>query len=226
MINQPDSDAAASGSLAGVLSGVLQAFLRDDIDDMLPAIVEAYDAATNRARVRPIVKMLTTDGQRVPRASVASVPVFRFGAGGFFIAMPVKAGDFGWIKANDRDTSLILQQGPREEIPNTATFHSFQSAMFFPDTFRAWAIDGSNSDAMVLQSLDGAVCIALHAGKLTVKAPEWEIDVATTTWKGDLNMQGQIDLTVGSITDGGKDVGKGHKHSGVQTGSGESGPPV
>lgn len=225
MINTPDTDPATGGSLPGTLAAVLQAFLRDSIDDMLPAIVESYDAATNRARVRPIAKMLTTDGQAVRRASVASVPVFRFGAGGFFIAMPVKAGDFGWIKANDRDTSLILQQGPREEIPNTATFHSFQSAMFFPDTFRDWAIDGSNADAMVLQSLDGSVCIALHGNKLVVTAPSWEINVPETTWTGNINLAGNFAGT-GSMSSNGQDISNNHRHSGVEPGSGNTGGVV
>lgn len=225
-VSPPGVDPAESGSLAAVLSGVFQAFKRDDLDGLLPAIVEDYDRQSNRARVRPIVKMLTTDGQARPRASVASIPVFRFGAGGFFIAMPVKRGDFGWILAADRDLSLVLQQGPREEIPNTATFHNFSSGWFIPDTFRSWAIDGANADALVIQTMDGSVCVALHEGKLTFTAPAAEFNIPETTWKGNVTLEGGLSASNGVMTHNGVNIGAQHKHSGVEPGPGTSGDPV
>lgn len=225
-------DQANDGSLASTLHSFLQSFLRDGVDDMLPARVISYDDSTNRATIQPLVMMGTSDGKKISRASVASVPVFRFGGGGFFIRFPIKAGDFGWIKANDRDISLILQRGGLEDWPNTQRLHDFSDAMFFPDTLKDWVIDGGNTDALVIQSMDGSVCVALHGGKLTMTAPEMNVDIPQTTWKGDITMQGSMsaegnfNASGGSFTHNGVNVGSDHRHSGVQSGGSISGEPV
>ncbi|SUW68951.1 phage baseplate protein [Bordetella avium] len=59
------------------------------------------------------------------------------------------------------DVSLMFQRGGQEDWPNTERLHSFSDAMFFPDTLKDWAIDGENSDALVIQSMTGAVCVSL-----------------------------------------------------------------
>ena len=102
-----------------------------NIDDMLPATVVSYDDTSNRAVVKPLVMMVTTAGKKVGRGALANIPVFRFGGGGFY-PHAGKTGDFGWLKANDRDISLIFQRGGLEDEPNTARLHTFSDAMFFP----------------------------------------------------------------------------------------------
>ncbi len=100
-MNKPNSDMASDGSLAGQFAAAFRSLLMN-IDDMLPATVVSYDDTSNRAVVKPLVMMVTTAGKKVGRGALANIPVFRFGGGGFFIRMPVKPGDFGWLKANDR----------------------------------------------------------------------------------------------------------------------------
>jgi hypothetical protein len=146
------------------------------IDDMLPATVVSYDEDANRATIQPLVTMMTQDGEKVSRAQVFDAPVFRFGGGGFFIRYPIKAGDFGWLKANDRDISLILQNGGvQEDMPNTERLHSFSDALFIPDALKGWAVAGKNKDAMVIQSLDGKSVIALHNNKIVIEAGTVEL---------------------------------------------------
>jgi hypothetical protein len=220
-------DQASKDALAPSLQGFLRSALMG-VDDMLPARVVSYDDASNRAVIQPLVMMGTSDGKKVARAQVASVPVFRFGGGGFFIRFPIKAGDFGWLKANDRDISLILQRGGLEDWPNTERIHSFSDAMFFPDTLKDWVIDGGNADALVIQSMNGAVCIALHGDKITMTAPNMEVDIPNTEWRGNISLDGSfsvptggsVSIDGGSITHNGKDIGSKHKHGGVQPGSG------
>lgn len=203
-MSQPNTDNADSGSMAGILKSWLRSFIRENLDDMLPAKVVSYDDVTNRAVVKPLVMVKTTDGQKVSRTQIPNIKVFRFGGGGFFIRFPIKAGDFGWLKANDRDISLVFQRGGLEDWPNTDRLHSFSDAMFFPDTLKDWAIDGANSDALVIQSMDGSVCVALHDGKITMKAPEMEVNIPNTTWTGNITLNGNQtidgDLTVSGMT--------------------------
>lgn len=250
MISKPNTNTANDGDLAGVLGAFLKSRLMN-IDDMLPAVVVSYDDASNRATLKPLVQMLDTAGNKIPRANIHNIPVFRFGGGGFFMRFPIKAGDFGWIKANDRDISLVFQRGGLEDIPNTERIKSFSDAMFFPDTLKGWLIDGGNLDAVVLQSMDGASVISVHQDKVEIKTENINLEsktVSIETETFELNAQSTTinspDLTIesdplqvgsggssfnsdlntnGNITNKGKDIGAGHTHSGVQSGGDNSG---
>jgi hypothetical protein len=196
---KPDIDQASEGSPGGTMREVLEQWLRNDVDDMVPATVISYDDVKNRAVLKPIVMLGTTEGQKMSRAQVSNIPVFRFGGGGFFIRAPIKPGDMGWLKANDRDLSLIMQGGGKEDWPNTTRLHSFSDAMFFPDTFKSWVIDGANLDAMVIQSIDGSVCMSVHADKVNVKTPLFEVESPLSTFSGDIEVSGTSLLT-GQVT--------------------------
>ncbi len=155
----PSFDPANRGNLAAVIRFVLTKFLQGT-DDMLPAKVISYDRATNRAQVVPLLAIITTGNTQVQRAQIASVPVLQLGGGGFVISCPLKAGDLGWIKANDSDVSLFLKS-LKASPPNTARLHSFEDAMFIPDTMFQ-NVHISDPDSMSIQNLDGSVKIALN----------------------------------------------------------------
>ena len=250
-LNKPNSNQATQSNLAGKISDTLQKWLRGEVDDMLPATVVSYNDTTNRAVIRPIVMVGTTSGGKVPRAQIPNIPVFRFGGGGYFMRHPIKPGDFGWIKANDRDISLIMQAAGKEEWPNTERLHSFSDAMFFPDTVKDWIIAGGNVDGSVWQSMDGTRCIALNETSIDVLAPNInatatekifatapEITASATTsitasaptinlTATILNIDAATVAIVGSsLTHNGVSVGSTHKHDGVTIGSGNTGEPI
>ena len=208
-VNSPNIDQANEGSDAGTLKAALSNWLLNEVDDMVPCRVISYNDQTNRATLQPLVMMGSTSGAKVSRAQVPNIPVFRFGGGGFFMRFPIKAGDVGWLKANDNDISLIMQAGGGEDWPNTKRQHSFSDAMFFPDTFRNWAIDGTNIDAAVWQSMDGQACIALAADKITLSMGAVKIEVS----------QAGVAITSppGTLTHNGINVGDTHEHIGPAT---------
>lgn len=207
-VQAPDRNPAVEGNLSGTMRDTLTKWLRDEVDDMLPAIVVSYDDTTNRARVRPMIRVVSTGGQEVNRAEIASVPVYRFGGGGFFIRFPLKPGDLGWIKANDRDISVYLQRAGRAAAPPTKFFHKFSNGLFLPDTLRQWVIAGEDSDAAVLQSLDGATVVSVGAGKLSLRQGASRIDVTA----------GAVDITSPVLRHNGVNIGATHVHGGVQAG--------
>lgn len=222
---KPNLDSGDSGSLAGSLRSFIDSYVRENLSDMLPASVVSYDKQKNRAIIQPLVMIGTTAGGKVARARCASVPVFRFGGGGFFIAMPLKPGDFGWIKANDRDISLILQRGGREDWPNTTRLHSFSDAMFFPDTLKDWVINGKNIDALVIQSMDGSTCIAVDDGRVEIDSSlQVKINATTTEINSNVNINGNLSV-VGTMRNNSINVGSDHVHGGVESGSGSTGGP-
>lgn len=156
----PSRNSSDDGTLVGALKIVLTKFLQG-VDDMLPAKVIAYDAATNLASVQPLIAVVSTANERIPRAVVAAIPVAQFGAGGFVMRFPVTPGDLGWIKANDRDISLF-KRAHTVTSPNTQRKHSFEDALFIPETMlQGVTIDPLDADNAVWQSFDGTVRIAL-----------------------------------------------------------------
>jgi len=169
----PSIDPSSRGDLSGTVRLILTKFLQS-VDDMLPARVIAYDRTTNRARVQPLVAIVTTDKKQVQRAQIASLPVFQFGGGGFVLSFPLNSGDLGWIKASDRDISLFLQ-ALNESPPNTQRLHSFEDALFIPETmFKDVVINEEDAENVVFQTVDGTVRIALFDDKVKITAPRIE----------------------------------------------------
>lgn len=212
----PSKDPADEGTLAGTFRQVFRKLLQN-VDGMLPAVVESYDREANVATVRPVIALLTTTGAKVPRAAVARVPVLALGGGGFVLNFPLKQGDRGWIEASDRDISLFVQS-MNDAHPNTLRMHSFEDGRFIPDVFGAFEVGDVADDAVTLQSYDGSVRIEMSPTRIRYVAPLHEFDGLAKFNDGV--------HTFGDLKNNDVDVGSNHPHSGVQTGGGNSGPPV
>lgn len=232
--SNPSRDPANDDSLLGMARQILDKFLAQ-IDDMLPARVVSYDREANRATVVPLVKLLTTDNRQIGRAQVASVPVMLFGGDKVALSFNLKPGDLGWIKANDRDISLILQ-GYKDGAPNTLRKHSFQDAVFIPDVMHGLTINAEDDEHAVLQTLDGTVRIAIWPDRVKITKDEMFVEVGPDNLKlsnGDAGLtmspsgsvaQGHFAFPDG-ISVGGIEFGT-HKHVGVAPGGGTSGVPT
>lgn len=205
----PNADSANEGSLPGGIEAAIRAYFLNHFEGMLPAKVISYDDAKNRATIKPLVMMGTTDGVKVSRAEVANIPVYRFGGGGFFMRFPIKPGDLGWLKSNDRDISLVFQRGGLEDWPNTVRLNQFSDAMFFPDTFKEWVISGANADKAVWQSLSGDACIAMGEDSIKLSIGAVSIEITSAG----------IDLISppGTLRHNGVNVGDTHAHIGPPT---------
>lgn len=174
---QPSRDRANDGTMPGMWR---EAFtkLMQGVDGMLPAVVVAYDRTTNMATVRPVIKMMNSEGQLFDRAQVASVPVLAVGGGNFVISFPVSPGDFGWIEASDRDISLWAQTN-QDSGPNTLRMHSFSDGRFIPDKLREFTIAGEDEGGACFQSLDNSSKVVLRAdGSVVIQATDGKITVS------------------------------------------------
>lgn len=232
----PSRDPANDDSLLGMARQILDKFL-SQIDDMLPARVVSFngDRQNPRVTVVPMVKLLTTDNRQITRAQIASVPVMQFGAGGVALSFFPKPGDLGWIKANDRDISLITQ-GFKDSAPNTLRKHSFQDAVFIPDVMRGLTVAAEDQTHAVLQTLDGAVRVAIWPDrvKITKGGMYAEVGPANITLSNgaagltmtptSTTFAGHVAFPDG-VSIGGIEFGT-HKHTNVQPGGGTSGGPT
>lgn len=246
----PSRDPANDDSLVGTFKLILRKMIQNT-DDMLPAIVESHDRAKNRVKVRPVITMIDTNGQIVRRDTVEEVPVINLGGGGFFINFNLPPGSLGWIKANDRDISLFLQSY-RESKPNTKRMHSFSDALFIPDVMSGYQIDDEDSEAMVIQNLDGSVKIAMDDSGIRMKGPTANLEFNELNIECDVmgvncntlnvvatsgatindvtimpggNIQTGGNLTSAGATVGGLDFGS-HRHTDGTAPDGNTGGPI
>ena len=218
MSNTPSRNPSDDGTILGALRQALRKNTQG-IDDMLPARVLSFNRTTNRVRVQPQIKIVTTDGSVIGRAPIASVPVMNIGGGGCILSFNLQAGDLGWIKANDRDISLFLQRYVEAE-PNTARLHSFADAVFIPDVMTGWTIPGEESGRAVLQTLDGTTRISIGTGRIRLVSGSCEIEITPSgiTSSGTWAHTGTFSANGVGLTT--------HHHGGVTTGGGNTGGPT
>ena len=226
----PSRDPADDGSLLGMVKSILGKFLQS-VDDMLPARVVSYDRATNRATVVPMVKVLTTDNRQIARAQIASVPVQQLGAGGVVLSLNLQPGDLGWVKANDRDISLVMQ-AYADNAPNTLRMHDFADAVFIPDVMHGIVTVGEDAQHAVLQTLDGACRVAIWPDRVKLSAGALSVTVGPSKIiiDGPVEMTQTLKVAGHADLDGGAKIGGiefgTHKHTGVAAGSATSGGPT
>lgn len=176
--NNPSIDPADNNSLAGSMRFAFSKMLQQ-INGMLPAKVIAYDRTTNRVQVQLLIAMVTTDGSKVSRPQIASIPVLVLGGGDCMLSFPLKENDLGWVLANDRDISLFLQSYI-EAPPNTQRIKNFSDGLFIPDIMTNYTIDPEDTDNAVFSTVDGTIRIAIGTSGVKITAPNIIIDGADT----------------------------------------------
>lgn len=232
------------------LSGTMRALFKmhgQNVDNLIPAKVVNYDRANNIATVQPQIMYQDTQDQQHSRGQLANIPVISLGGGGFTINFPLVNGDFGWILAADRDFTLFLQ-AMKESEPNTQRQHSFSDSWFIPDVFRQYTINSADSNAMVIQSLDGTTRISIRAGEIDIIAPSAvKVTTPKATFSQDVEIQGNLQVDKNTTVTGQTAVNGGftsatgqnctlpanttcgginvtsHGHNGVQSGSARTG---
>jgi hypothetical protein len=192
--NNPSIDPANNDTLAGSIRFAFNKLLQQ-VNGMLPAQVIAYDRTTNRVQVQLLIAVVTTDGSRISRPQIASIPVLVLGGGGFMLSFPLNPGDLGWVLANDRDISLFLQDY-NESPPNTARIKNFSDGLFIPDIMKGYTIDPEDEAHAVLSSVDGTIRIALWPDKVKITSP-------LTLVEGDLTVTGALNAEGGLSGSGG-----------------------
>lgn len=186
-LGPPSRNPTVDGRLKTILRFVFTKMVQGSLDDMLPAKIINYNRITNMASVQPQISIVTTLNTIVDRSQVASIPVVQIGGGGYVLNFPIRAGDLGFIKANDRDISLFTQFW-RMVRPNTRRMHSFEDSIFIPSVLTGFTIESPDVENVVLQAIDGTTRLSMGAGNVCVtdqsgysQTPHAVLDVQSTT---------------------------------------------
>lgn len=194
------------------LAAAMQAVLRfNDLkfEVLLPAVVLLFDRARNVATVQPLITWVDVNDNARPRARYTEIPVMSSGGGGFHISFPLKAGDLGWIYASDRDLG-IFRATLQQSKPNTGRCHRFEDGMFIPDVFRKYVINGEDTNAMVIQSVDGATRVSIRPDNIKMTASLVTIDAPTAHFTGNVTVDKTLTATVDAVVAGISVKGHGH----------------
>jgi len=205
--------------------------LKTDVRVAIPGIVVSFDPVAQVASVQPAVRERWRDQHGnlnwVQMPVLLDVAVVFPRAGDFVLTMPLQAGDEVLVIFADMDYSAWWANGGVQNQEDIRR-HDLSDAICIPGPWsQPRVIQSYNTTAAELRSLDGTT-------KVTVKQGEIDITAATVNVNGNLNVSGALDVsesitggasTLASATIGDKDFGS-HIHGGVQTGSGDTGPPA
>ena len=189
----PSLDPSNNGTLAGMANVVLKKLMQG-IDGVLPARVVAYKGYPNNVvQVQPLINLLNTNNQEIPRGQIAQIPVCQIGGGGFVLRFNLNPGDLGLILANDRDISLFTQTW-EQAPPNTMRIKSFSDSVFLPLAFTDVIVNSEDQSNITLQTEDGSIRISLFSDRIKITG-DVEID-------GTLTVDDRI-IGLGDIASGG-----------------------
>lgn len=243
-----------------------------EIHTTLPGVIVDYDGQF--ATVRPTLDKQLANGEVLPAPKIARVPVCWpcadiNGAQALF-TMPLKAGDAVMLSFSERglDSWLGGQDGPPDDPRQFDLSDAFATPMLRPGTMTADTENVSMQyGPMTLKiSPEGEVTLNTEAPvhvtstaeidvnsdvKVTVKAPEIDLDAILTNVLGNLfilgyittgaggsgtgartKLRGPVEVVDGDVNVIGHDVKadtislKGHRHPENGTGGGTTDPPI
>lgn len=167
------SDENITGSTISMLDAIMRVESMK-IETCIPAVIMEYDRKTHLAIVKPLVNMLSSDGEELERDSI-EVPVRRIQHGAFIADFPIYRGDTGWLIASDRNTELAILENLGETTkngtangmtarPQTRHIHKYRFGFFIPD--RWGNVDladdyGASEDDAVICSRNGKTKILI-----------------------------------------------------------------
>ncbi len=204
-------------------------YMRLTLDKMLPCIVTEVSQDRTRVSVLPVIRTKLATGDFVSKAEIPNLTVASFGAGGIVSSFPIKVGNTGWIETSDRDISLFLAS-LEESDSNTERKHSFSDSRFIPDIFKGFSIAAEDDDAMVIQTLDGGVKIAIDDSQVRIVngLSRFEVNDGTInmTAPNGINMNGAVINGEGVITDGTGITSNSHYHTQEPDSEGDAQAPT
>lgn len=133
----------------------------------IPASVQSYDAATQRATVQAGVQLQLQDGSTISEPVFANVPVAWPSAGGYSIHAPLSAGDEVLVVFAERSIDEWLAKGGYDRVALDTRRFSAQDAIVIPglrSAPQALPTNARPADAICVAAADGAVRMEIRAG--------------------------------------------------------------
>lgn len=214
----------SSQTRSGELSEVLKterSVINNQLRVALPGIVQSFDPDTVTVVVQPSIRYIERDSEGNVSTHdyplLTDVPVIFPRGGGCTITFPVKAGDECLVVFSDRCIDFWWQNGGVQE-PVDPRQHDLSDAFAFvgPQS-QAQKISGISTTSVQVRTDDGSSFIELmQGGNVNITTP-------LLTVNGNVQVNGTVNSTGDQVAKGISQTG--HFHSGVQSGSSQTGGP-
>jgi len=143
----------------------------------IPGIIESYDQANKRCRVKPAINILFTNGETEPQSSIVNVPVIWPSGGGYTMISPLPAGTPVEIKFSQRGITKFKETFSQEDPGNGIL--DKEDAHVIP-SYGALSITPASSTGMCLQKEDGSIFLCIEDDKVAIKGDLEMIDGVIT----------------------------------------------
>ena len=230
--SDPFSDAHEYNAQRFVVDRVL-----DDVQTMAIVQVKAVNTAALTVDVLVLVNLITGNGTSVPHGVISARPYYRLQGGANGVICDPAVGDIGVMVFASRDSSAVVASRGQAN-PGSARRFSWSDGVYFgginnpsPTQYLQFGPSGITVASPVNITIQAPVVAVNASTSCTITSPIISLDgnvtVAGTfsqTGGGNSTMSGSL-ITTGSVTAGGINL-ETHTHSGVQSGSSDTGPPV
>jgi hypothetical protein len=192
----------------------------------VPAVVVSFNTATQTAVVQPAIRdtllvNLVPTPTDLPQLS--NVPVLGYRGGGFSITLPIKAGDEGVVIFSDLAIDSWWQSGGTQNNQVERRRHDLSDGMFLPCGWsQPRVLSTYNANSLEIRQDNGQCLIRVSGGVIYATPDNGTVQFQLSP--GVITLTGAVSVT-GSLTVNGKNFDT-HIHSGVTTGSGNTGPLV
>ncbi|GAA5631063.1 hypothetical protein Acal02_01682 [Acinetobacter calcoaceticus] len=193
----------------------------------LPCEVVSYDPDTVTVEVKPLIRVPARkpDGgiEMLEIPILQDVPVMFPCAGGFTITHPINIGDECLVSFSSRNIDNWWQSGGVQNPFDTRHHDLSDGFAFFRPQSQDKKISGISTDNLEIRSDDNATKIQITPGGIINFIGQKAVFHCDVEMKKTLTVNGLIKSLEDVLA---KAVSLfGHKHKGVQSGSGTSGPP-
>lgn len=201
-----------------------------DVGTSIPGHFLSFDPETQLAQVQIGIVRIDSNGSTFEPSPLIECPVAFLGGSEFFIEHQIDPGDECLVIFSQRCIDGWVNTGGVANNP-IMRFHDFSDAAILPGLrSQPNKITNFNNDGVRLRNKAGDKYIWLKkdgTADITVDTLNINGNIVhngDTTQTGDVDITGEATVSV-DVVGGGISL-KDHKHSGVQPGGGQSGPPV
>ena len=162
---------APAHTLAEGLVQVLTEWIRYALHTAVPGIVESYNPATRRARVRFALEAVMDNRECVEKAPAVDVPVLMpiGGAGGLHLSL--SKGDNVWLMFSERGLENWKRKFERSE-PFPARMFSEADAVALPGFGPGSGFLPATNEGVSVQTTDGSTSVVVSGNTVTITVPE------------------------------------------------------
>lgn len=146
---------------------------KGEINVSLPGVVEAYDPTTQKARIRPVVRVWYYEEDdtavAIPIPAIPQVPVAFFRTGDFALHAPLKAGDIVTLLVQDRSIDEFMATGNSDNAPFDVRRFDWSDAVALPFPPAPTPIGELDANNLILGNSSVKLTMT-PAGKILIEA--------------------------------------------------------